>query len=266
MFDESSLTNAHFRALTAIEKWVNKAETPPIYKHCWDKIFKSGEGLYSAYLNSKLKSTEKIKKFIQEIEKKFSEERARILLDHPVKNKKQVSEANQCFETFATVAFQTGFLMAVDYLAKNYHNSSRLEASNSLSSILINIDKKKWIAFFTDFRSAYVRQTDPKSWPAYQKMVLRLLTSEYDDLFESKKGDELPEVKILKNKIESKIDQHYDTSDKPLKQEVLDEWIEEDIKETKKIMNKIVKDCLGTRQLRQEGKRFSETENEKKQV
>ena len=67
-----------------------------------------------------------------------------------------------------------------------------------------------WVIILTDIRQKVVKETSPKMWPAYQKVILRAIQSEETTYYDSENFHDSPDGKVfyseLKNSLNSWID------------------------------------------------------------
>jgi hypothetical protein len=57
----------------------------------------------------------------------------------------------------------------------------------------------KWEVFFNDLRPRMIRETSPRVWPSYQRMILALCLDDIPDCY--REEEERPEVTIVRNSL-----------------------------------------------------------------
>lgn len=208
LFNSLPLLKAHYAAGEKMEQLRNEKWNSD-KKQVWDKIFCGGEGLYYSYLN--LPKNHKnasqraidILETIKEIETEFDKERAK---DIPVEPKR----VKDAFRSFRTKAFQIGYFSAFfDYLYSLHANVDKKaveETIKAFSAKINEINAESWCFILTDLRQAIVTGIDPKKWPTYHKILLRIVQN--NDTFYGK-GDnwkDSPEAEVFKKKLENRIE------------------------------------------------------------
>ncbi|MBD3330538.1 hypothetical protein GF354_03325 [Candidatus Peregrinibacteria bacterium] len=174
IFNEFKLCKFHLQASSSIEHWYHE-EMNSTQTEVWEKVFCGGEGLYYTFKTKKpKKENKKINKYltaIKEIEDKFDNDRYYLAKKECKKNWEQ-KDIDQVFDSFRTKAFQIGLLMAFDYFKE------LKEFNKSIDEFLSSINKVQmdaWVYIIKDLRPLIIKGTDPKKWPAYQKIILRIL-------------------------------------------------------------------------------------------
>jgi hypothetical protein len=202
LFSAYSFLSVHYDARTELETRLNDmTRHPPEQLTIWKYAYIGGEGLYGAYIESDLPTCKQNKAIINKIDELFRKIRAE---KYMLKNgKKQVKDADmqsveQVYESFGTIAFQTGFLMTVDMIAQREYRNDILKATTSIFKKISTVSLNAWLVFFGDFREWYIKGVDPKAWPKYRKMLLTLLG--YNQYF--KDGEyNAPAVFMIKNRV-----------------------------------------------------------------
>src|SRR5262249_10827719 len=94
------------------------------------------------------------------MEKEFVKKRAELI-------NMEREEAERVYESFVSKAFQTGFVMAVYYLATNGIGKGDLVlTSETLVQTLNEYSLDQWCAIFNRIRPLIIRTTTPREWPA----------------------------------------------------------------------------------------------------
>jgi hypothetical protein len=184
-------------------EWVAKAGTDGI-PDVWEHVFCGGEGLYWILRDPVLDSnvSEKIRiyrKAISDIEKNFSKFRASSL------GVKPASRIDKCFDSITTKAFQVGFIMAAFCLAKDELEDDLIGAAEQLVSVFNEKEIEEWLFLLTEFKSVlFDGAADPKKWPAYQKLFLRIYDGDCTEIFAN--ATDRPEFMAFRNLLKKKID------------------------------------------------------------
>lgn len=198
----------HFKATSIIQNNRNLKWTSVDKKNAWDNILLGGEGLYYSFkkmylLNSSRTGLKDINDAINEIEREFEAERATLYKDN-------VSRVNTLFNSFYSVAFQVAIFMAFSDFAKfinkcNYKKASEIEKSAADFIERINgIDLGIWLSLFNDVRPhLWPGDTDPKKWPAYHKIILRLIQNKGEFFDTPKWYNSSPEARMFSIKFSS---------------------------------------------------------------
>lgn len=182
MLTAPALAGVHYEAVGALaEDLANPAKYAPEYGTWWKKAFIGGEGLYGAYMASEMPSCQKVKGYLGQINNRFREARAVAYLkaEGVAADKKTLADekgsVDQVYESFNTVAFQTGFLMAVDYLIRNEYGDNWAGGMKKIRKAVESITLEQWRIMFGPYRELYVGGVDPNSWPKFRKMLLSVM-------------------------------------------------------------------------------------------
>ena len=182
-----SVVQAHYDAAVVIKRWVEEeADTTVVL--AWRKIFIGGEGLYWTFADRSATQERNIYAIAsQQIEQRFRNERAAALQCTP-------QDADAVFKSFATKAFQVGFVMAAALLAERGRGTGNvIEAAEDLLAGLNAYDPRHWIALFRDVRPLIFRgDATPKLWPSYRNLLVRMFDQNQTDVVG--RPEELPEL------------------------------------------------------------------------
>lgn len=255
IFNDFILFKTHFQICNSVEEYVFTSGSSHI-RESWDKVFKGGEGLYYSFKEQEIlkkanlnpiknKSLENYLVAIKDIEKKFHE-------------KKQISydkidsvKINKVYESFTSIAFQVGLFMAFDeYKGHDTITTPKINSKIKNFINVLNLVKiNNWVDILTEYKQAINKTTDPKDWPLFQKIILRILevkdTTKY--AYFDPKTDQLnyPEIRIYKNKIEEKLSSELlqrgiELSEFNVKKNIalINGWIDLSAKETTDIVSK----------------------------
>jgi hypothetical protein len=207
----------HYRAVTEMTNRRNSSSWTITKKDVWDEIFVGGEGLYFSYekliqatdpLTNALKDK---RDAIEEIEQEFKILRATLM-------NSSIDDCNAIFESFSTLAFQVALFMAYYDFSLYYARaegsriddpSFQINCANKFVHRINSVNKDVWIKVFTVIRSnLWNGYTDPKKWPSYHKLILRLIQDPTDQEFFSTQDhfDLSPEARIFSLKFKGKVD------------------------------------------------------------
>jgi len=181
LFEEMGLLRPHYQACAAVEGWVRRGNSSQ--REVWDKVFCGGEGLYWSITRTRSTNSDSSSSLyqtaIREVEQKFSEERARLfegLTDDDAVPSSVATDVDMIYDSFRTKAFQTGYLGAVEFLARHETTEGDyLVAAVQLVSRLDDYQPTHWRAIFRDLRKLLLTTgLDPKYWPTYRLLLIRL--------------------------------------------------------------------------------------------
>lgn len=208
IFSEFNLFVQHYKACAELGKWYEDGMNTT-QMLVWDEVFCGGEGLYYTFNRKEIKSkaNQALKSYIQaigEIERKLKQHRASYFDGCSEK------DINDCYESVTTKAFQVGLFMALDvYRGK----ATFLEV---YESFLLEINKKKprdWVVIMTDIKQALISGVDPKLWPSYQKLILRVIQGNNDPYYDDQNFLFSPDGQIFKAKLSVAFEAWWQTMD-----------------------------------------------------
>ena len=189
LFDNLDLLKPHYEACTATEKWVREVASTTVGE-VWDRVFCGGEGLYWTLRDTK--DTERGKTYrdaMNEVESKFTETRSASF--------GKDDKSDQLYTSFMSKAFQCGYVMAIDYLAYS-GDGERLPVVEPFINRLNEFSYSQWAAVFNqlwpEIRPGLT--TDPKSWPTYRNILLRMYDMNSSELYTEENLDESPDWKL----------------------------------------------------------------------
>lgn len=190
LFQQFELLQPHYKACAATEAWVRTKGSTTVVD-AWDKVFCGGEGLYWTLRETKDKDRGKqYRDAMSEVENKFYEERTAAF------GKKENSDP--VYTSFTSKAFQCGYVMAIDYLAYAGDDGERIPVVEPFINKLNEFTLPQWAAVFTrlwpDIRPGLT--TDPKSWPTYRNVLLRMYDNESGEIYTLENLHESPDWKL----------------------------------------------------------------------
>lgn len=192
IFNNFNLLKCHYLASDFIEeshiKLKGEWESPSM-SDAWEKLYKGGEGLYYVFNNLKKKNSQ-IMSSAKTISDLFSKHRADLI-------KADKSKVDEAFRSFRSLAFQVGLFMALDKFYSTLKFNSLTEAADDFINRLNKWSPKDWVYILTNVRETLLNNVDPKSWPAYQNLILRLI-QEKNEFYDLNQNVEFsPEAKIF---------------------------------------------------------------------
>lgn len=240
LFNEFIFLKIHYKACSNIfqkrNSWGSMTK-----KEVLDKVFCGGEGLYYAYKNvPNSKTTDQIKDVksaIDEIELELRKERKNIF-ENDENAEFELKRINDAYDSFRTKAFQVGFFMAF-YHHYNYLNlSAHIDINDSIDIFLKQLSKisaSQWVTIFTELRPKIIKGTDPKKWPSYHKILLKIIedSNQYFDNDDSRKF--CPEMRLFKTGLKEKLTKYCDLNEFDIDKNSIDqldeslrnEWFQE---------------------------------------
>lgn len=189
MFDGLQLLKAHYEACERIATWAQQGSNTTV-QEVWEKVFCGGEGLYWAFRDAD--DNERSRKYrdaIKEIETRFFEERNALFGGG--------NQTKLVYDAVVSKAFQIGFVMAIDYLAYT-GEGQRLPMVDLLLERLNSYTNANWVAVITDLWPLIrpSSSTDPKAWPAYRNILLRMYDNTEMNLYSEANLDESPDWRL----------------------------------------------------------------------
>jgi hypothetical protein len=178
-FNELALLTPHYEAAAATASHIETLASPT-EMDVWNKVFCGGEGLYWTLDPDKAKGkrSKEYIKAIASIEERFSEERAKIFGD-------SAANTDGLYRSFATKAFQIGFVGAVEYLARDVTAGDYVSAAQKLVNRLNAFTYAQWTAIFNDLKPLLIPGLDPKFWPTYRNLLLRMYDGDRGNLYDA---------------------------------------------------------------------------------
>lgn len=204
IYSDFNFFRNHYKAAELIDSTQDQMDH--VENAVWEDIFRGGEGLYYTFKDRNLRMKDDIawKKYqaaIDSIEKKFKERRKDLFEGH------EISKVNKAYDSANTKAFQIAVFMALDLFKEDLDLDSVYE---DYISRLNSKSPDNWVIILTDIRQKVVKETSPKMWPAYQKVILRAIQSEETTYYDSENFHDSPDGKVfyseLKNSLNSWID------------------------------------------------------------
>lgn len=220
----------HFEASGELEKMYSTGKMDHTEMAVWEDVFMGGEGLYYTFKDRNVKENsnkaqEKYLKAIEAIEARFKTVRAKLFSG--VEDKK----VNSAFGSANTKAFQIGLFMALDYFREG---ADFVEMYEDFMAALNSKSEIDWVYILTDIRQKVINGTDPKRWPAYQKIILRAIQNETNDYYNSENYEQSPDYIVFYGYVEISFNSWLEVNDeidfedlsiKKIGVEIVSKWI-----------------------------------------
>ena len=200
IFNRFGLLKPHFEAASETRHYCLN-DAPKSTESVWKRVFAGGEGLYYTFMyggrdSSKIKAYQKEIGAIERRFKRIRSEKAGV--DEP--------KANKAYNSIRTKAFQIGLFMALRVFKQQLEYTQYLEAHEHFISELNKLSIEQWIAILTDLKPELLNDADPKKWPAYQKLFLRITLSDSDaPFYDYHTLKYSPEGVIIRERLKDKI-------------------------------------------------------------
>ena len=167
----------HYKACDELAQW-RTMEADTTKAEVWDKVFCGGEGLYwvfDAATKAGNKSARGYREAIDDIENLFRDKRCALFgLDR--------RSVDALYESFCTKAFQSGYVGAIEYIA-GQETGDYLLASDQLVARMNAHTLPQWSAIFNRLRPLVINGTDPKKWPSYRNILLRVYDADTHNIY-----------------------------------------------------------------------------------
>jgi hypothetical protein len=199
LFTSFPMVKAHIVASSVLQvdrdDMVGKDWSSPTMQDTWDRLFKGGEGLYYVFnrIADKKAKGKELSNAAYRIEELFSLERNKLIAKH---DKETVDRA---FDTFRTIAFQVGFLMAFDKFYRDSDFTDLNEGVDSFNKRINKLSVNEWVIVLTSIKDALVKDIDPKLWPTYKNLILRVIQDKNEFYDNQSFHYYAPESLIIKN-------------------------------------------------------------------
>lgn len=241
VFNNFTMFSPHFKAAEETKERFSDDATEGEHR-IWKQVFTGGEGLYYTFMyeSTDTDSVERYRKQIREIEKYFKEKRAE-------KFDIEKDIINQAYVSLRTKAFQIGLFMALRKFKDMLDYDKYSDCKDRFVSQLNSLDKSEWAYIFNELRPKLISGTDPKKWPSYQKLILRIVLHDTDNPFYSDQNLKYsPEGKILRDELVGRLKSWAETNgliysqltDEDIDIQERKSWVSKEIEETKGLFSK----------------------------
>jgi hypothetical protein len=175
----------------------------------WEEVFCGGEGLYYTFKNKDIKEKANVAltnylTAIDEIEKEFKRRR------HKFFNEISEKEVNSAFESANTKAFQIGLFMALDYFKES---KSFIDAYEEFLTLLNSVSEVSWIIVLNYIRAVLIKGVDPKQWPSYKNLILRIIQRKDIIFYDKDNFIDSPDGWIFNDYVTKYFNNWWDTND-----------------------------------------------------
>lgn len=172
LFNSFPLTKPHIEAGAELDLEAKNYQndfSSEVWQETWKKIFRGGEGLYYVYKRSNQSNLKAYENAINSITNLFKIKRAS-------RFKSSSDNVNQAYTSFATLAFQVGFIKSFDVFYRQPDKYYEIEdAVHDFIKRIEKITPDMWIHLLTKVRELYIPRINPKMWPSYKNIILRLI-------------------------------------------------------------------------------------------
>lgn len=201
LVEDFSLVKVHVGTSASLEAEIKSDSS--MKRETWNKVFCGGEGLYGAFkrIAAPTGRAKEYRDAIEEIEGRFMTLRAAQFsgLEGKV--------VRTAYQTFASKAGITGFLMAAEYYCDE--SADGWDARDEFMETVGKLPKEGWVNVFGRYKPEVVGALDPKLWPDIRNIVLRVVQG-LDSSASFFRDDELedvnPDGKFLFNQLRAKYD------------------------------------------------------------
>lgn len=180
----------------------------------WNKLYKGGEGLYYLFKDNDEVNTV-LRMAIREIDEKFYEIRHK-----PFREFYTPTEVKGMYNSIETKAFQCGLIKALQffYLNIDHSSDSLFSSTKKILERLNKFDLVDWGHVLIRIKPLLVGHADPKQWPSYRNLFIRLCL-ENDDEVPSNYSFICPEAEAFKVRLYEFLKNYsLDELDKPVKE------------------------------------------------
>jgi len=203
----------HLEASEAISQWRHEKGASTMVREVWDKVFNGGEGLYYSLMFSDLVENPRLEDYraaVEEIEDRFRRERADRI------DAESVERVDRAFTSFRTKAFSVGLFMALKKFGYDEVEPDLGEKWIDMKTKFIDqinsLNASQWVAVFNDIKPRVQSRTDPKKWPTYQKIILRLIQEE-GEYYDAANFLDSPDGRIFSSEVKEKLSGYFETND-----------------------------------------------------
>lgn len=205
IFDKFSFYLKHFQACAKVES----ADKDHVQQAVWEEIFMGGEGLYYTFKNTDLKSKKSDETFnkylsaIDSLEKLLRQERVSLFRSDVQK------KVNIAYIAANSKAFQIGLFMAFDYFRED---NPVLETYENFIQALNRKSAEDWVLILTDVKQKVITGVDPKRWPAYQNLILRVIQTN-QEYYNATNFKDSPDYLVIEKSLEASFNSWYDITE-----------------------------------------------------
>lgn len=207
LFSGFDLFRNHYAACKSLDQ--NIANDSMSEREAWRYVFKGGDGLYYTLIFSEKKDfdnerLQNIRDAVKSVESKFSKERAALFNDIPE------TTIDSAFLSVRSKAFQVGLFMALRVFSEELEIPLH-EAADEFVNRLNSITPNNWIVVLTKVRQLLIKDVVPKAWPAYQKIIFRII-QENEQYYSNRNFQEAPDGQLFVERIRDRFDSWFANS------------------------------------------------------
>jgi hypothetical protein len=206
ILNEINFLDCHYKATTHLKHIADSGQWSSTKTDTWNSVFIGGEGLYDSFKKliqindgSTRADLNNIASAMREIEEDFSRIRAEYC-------ELSENESDAMFNSFNSLAFQVALFMS--YYSYAVKEGYELDDANDISHAsqefierLNNISIQIWCNVFLEVRKhLWDGDTNAKKWPAYHKLILRLIQTNGEYFDTPNNYNISPEAKIFQLK------------------------------------------------------------------
>lgn len=184
--NSNGLYKAIFSTVNTISENFNSSDespyTTPATRDAWKHMYLGAEGLYYIVNNSKNPGARDYQIATKTIESEF-------LFILSEKLSISLSETKQLLKSMQSVAYLVGYLAALNYFTDRY--DSFHEAANTTEHINEEIDWSIYLKALEIFKKDYIKSVDPKTWPSYRNIYLRVAHHYSNNVYQDEKTEAL---------------------------------------------------------------------------
>lgn len=184
--NSNGLYKAIFSTVNTISENFNSSNkspyTTPATRDAWKHMYLGAEGLYYIVNNSKNPGARDYQIATKTIESEF-------LFILSEKLSISLSETKQLLKSMQSVAYLVGYLAALNYFTDR-HDSFH-EAANTTEQINEEIDWSIYLKALEIFKKDYIKSVDPKTWPSYRNIYLRVAHHYSKNVYQDEKTEAL---------------------------------------------------------------------------
>lgn len=203
VFSGFSLFQQHYAACETVAAWCSTRDTD--VREVWKKVFCGGEGLYYTlryYAAPGRTPTPRVSVYlsaVRQIEAEFRTERAARFGPASGAPEEHERRVNRAYDAMRTRAFHVGLFLALD----EWSRRRGLTLSDASAPFVDRLNERtfaQWLYILNELKQAVVPNVDPKDWPAYQKLLLRVL-QEPDEFYKPANYDVSPDGRIFAGRV-----------------------------------------------------------------
>ena len=178
-----------------------------LYKMTYEKVFMASEGLHYEIASSvRGDQLKRVKKVAGKIELLILE---KIASEVGLGN----SETKQILKSIKSIAFLTGYVQTLHFLANSRQTNLKV-AANELKRSLVDIPAHDLAVFISKLKKSYLDGIDPKKWPRYRNIFLRFVHEKNGNIYG--RYDNTLEAQIEENILNKRLKAHSESKNIPI--------------------------------------------------